>query len=66
MRISRIIPQLRTTDVASSIDFYTAKLGFTLDFRYEDFYAGVRAGDFVLHLKQIDAPDSVDRLRRRG
>jgi catechol 2,3-dioxygenase-like lactoylglutathione lyase family enzyme len=57
MQISGIVPQLRTTDLAASIDFYTTKLGFTLDFRYEDFYAGVRSGNYVVHLKLIDAPD---------
>jgi uncharacterized glyoxalase superfamily protein PhnB len=57
MQISRVIPQLRTTDLEASIEFYTEKLGFTLDFRYEDFYAGVRSGDFPVHLKSVDAPD---------
>lgn len=57
MQISNIIPQLRTTDLASSIDFYTTKLGFTLDFQYDDFYAGVRIGDHVIHLKLVDDTD---------
>ena len=57
MQISSIVPQLRTTDLAGSIDFYTTKLGFTLEFQYEGFYAGVRAGDNVVHLKLVDAPD---------
>lgn len=57
MQISGVIAQLRTTDLARSIDFYTTKLGFTLDFQYEDFYAGLRAGEQVIHLKLIDTPD---------
>jgi catechol 2,3-dioxygenase-like lactoylglutathione lyase family enzyme len=57
MQITSIIPQLRTTDLAASIAFYTTKLGFTLDFQYDDFYAGVRSGHHVVHLKLIDAPD---------
>lgn len=57
MTITGVTPQLRTTDLASSIDFYTKKLGFRLEFRYEDFYAGVRAGDHVVHLKQVDEAD---------
>jgi catechol 2,3-dioxygenase-like lactoylglutathione lyase family enzyme len=57
MQISSVVPQLRTTDLAASIAFYTTKLGFTLEFQYEDFYAGVRSGDYVVHLKLIDAPD---------
>ena len=49
MRISGAIPQLRTTDLASSIRFYTTKLGLSLEFQYEDFYAGIRAGSQVFH-----------------
>jgi catechol 2,3-dioxygenase-like lactoylglutathione lyase family enzyme len=57
VQISSVIPQLRTTDLAASIEFYTTRLGFTLEFQYDDFYAGVRSGDYVVHLKLIDAPD---------
>jgi catechol 2,3-dioxygenase-like lactoylglutathione lyase family enzyme len=57
MTVSGVIPQLRTTNLAASIDFYVAKLGFALDFTYDDFYAGIRAGDQLLHLKLVDAPD---------
>lgn len=57
MQISSVVPQLRTTDLAASIDFYTITLGFTLEFQYDDFYAGVRSGSYVVHLKLIDAPD---------
>lgn len=57
MQIARIIPQLRTTDLAASIRFYTTQLGFTLEFQYEDFYAGVRTGENVIHLKLVDDPD---------
>ena len=57
MQIVRVIPQLRTTNLAAAIEFYTAKLGFTLEFQYEDFYASVRSGHQVVHLKLIDAPD---------
>ena len=57
MQITSVIPQLRTTDLAASIAFYTTKLGFTLEFQYEDFYAGVRSGPYVVHLNLVDAPD---------
>lgn len=57
MIITGIVPQLRTTDMASSIRFYTEKLGFSVEFNYEDFYAGVRAGDQVFHLKLVDEKD---------
>jgi len=57
MTISGLIPQLRTTDLKSSIAFYTTQLGLQLDFQYEDFYAGIRAGDQLFHLKLVDDPD---------
>jgi catechol 2,3-dioxygenase-like lactoylglutathione lyase family enzyme len=57
MAITRIVPQLRTTDMASSIRFYTEKLGFSVEFSYEDFYTGIRAGDHIFHLKLVDEKD---------
>jgi putative acetyltransferase len=57
MLISHITPQLRTRDLDSSIRFYTEKVGLALDFRYSDFYAGIRAGDQRFHLKLVDSPD---------
>lgn len=57
MQISGVIPQLRTTDLAASIRFYTQNLGLTLEFQYQDFYAGIRAGCQVFHLKLVDEPD---------
>jgi len=57
MSIKRIIPQLRTTDMASSVKFYTEKLGFTVEFNYKDFYTGIRAGSQFIHLKLVDEKD---------
>ena len=45
-------PQLLVADVERSIAFYTQKLGFTVDFRYEDFYAGIVREGFSIHLKR--------------
>jgi catechol 2,3-dioxygenase-like lactoylglutathione lyase family enzyme len=61
MQISSAIAQLRTTDLDESIRFYTTKLGLTLEFQYEDFYAGIRAGRQLFHLKLVDRKDpSID------
>jgi catechol 2,3-dioxygenase-like lactoylglutathione lyase family enzyme len=57
MTITSAIRQLRTTDLAESIRFYTAVVGLTLEFQYEDFYAGIRAGNSVFHLKLVDEKD---------
>lgn len=67
MRISNIAPQLRTTDLESSIRFYTSLPGFTLEFQHEDFYAGIRAGNQTFHLKLVDTKDpSIDVVARVG
>ena len=57
MRRSSVIAQLRTTDLKESIRFYTQEIGLALEFQYEDFYAGIRAGDQVFHLKLVDEKD---------
>lgn len=57
MQVSRVIAQLRTTNLSESIRFYTEKLGFTLEFQYEEFYAGIRSGDQILHLKWVEEQD---------
>lgn len=44
-------PQLVVADMARSLGFYTEKLGFEVDFRYEGFYAGVIKGSCSIHLK---------------
>jgi catechol 2,3-dioxygenase-like lactoylglutathione lyase family enzyme len=67
MTIKGIIPQLRTTDIQASVQFYTDKLGFTLEFIYQDFYAGVSAGGQLIHLKLVDERDpSIDFVEEGG
>ncbi|HZO20642.1 MAG TPA: VOC family protein [Gemmatimonadaceae bacterium] len=67
MEISNVVAQLRTTDLAGSIRFYTMLPGFTLAFQYEDFYAGIRAGAQLFHLKLVDARDpSIDVVAREA
>jgi catechol 2,3-dioxygenase-like lactoylglutathione lyase family enzyme len=57
MPITSVIAQLRTTDLKESIRFYTEKIGLGLEFQYEDFYAGIRAGRQIFHLKLVDDKD---------
>ncbi|MGH8195054.1 MAG: VOC family protein [Woeseiaceae bacterium] len=57
MAITGIVPQVRTTDMASSIRFYTEKLGFSVEFNYQNFYTGIRAGNQLFHLKLVDEKD---------
>ena len=57
MGVSSVIAQLRSIDLNESIGFYTQEIGMTLEFQYEDFYAGVRAGNQLFHLKLVDEKD---------
>ena len=50
-KIKKMSPQLLVTDLEHSIEFYTKKLGFDLEFRYEDFYAGIIKDSCSIHLK---------------
>jgi catechol 2,3-dioxygenase-like lactoylglutathione lyase family enzyme len=57
MTVTGVIPQIRTTNLEESIDFYVSKLGFELGFQYRDFYAGINVGDQSFHLKLVDMRD---------
>mgnify|MGYP002073936741 CR=1 FL=1 len=50
-RIEKMRPQLQVTDIERSIAFYTKELGFAVEFRYEDFYAGIIKDGCSIHLK---------------
>lgn len=50
-KIKKMSPQLVVADINHSIDFYTKKPGFIIDFRYEDFYAGISKDGCLIHLK---------------
>jgi catechol 2,3-dioxygenase-like lactoylglutathione lyase family enzyme len=61
MTVLSVTPQLRTTNLDESIDFYVSRLGFALEFRYDDFYAGIKVGPQSIHLKLVDSRDpSID------
>jgi predicted enzyme related to lactoylglutathione lyase len=49
--LKKMSPQLPVSQIEQSIEFYTKKLGFSLDFRYEDFYAGIVKDSHSIHLK---------------
>jgi len=50
-KIKKMSPQFLVTDIGHSSEFYTKKLGFTLEFRHEDFYAGIVKDGCSVHLK---------------
>ena len=64
-RIKKMSPQLLVSDIEQSIEFYTKKLGFDVEFRYEDFYAGIIRDSFSIHLKS-GKPSIEERKNKRG
>ena len=54
MTITQLSPQIIVSDLQRSIVFYTTQLGFNVEFRYEDFYAGIIKDGFSIHLKSGD------------
>jgi len=52
-KIKGMSPQLLVTDLTRSIEFYTLKLGFEIEFRYEDFYCGITKAGHSIHLKSV-------------
>ncbi|HTO68945.1 MAG TPA: VOC family protein [Myxococcota bacterium] len=57
-------PQLLVRNLRASLDFYEKRLGWKVDFVYEDFYAGVSRGGAVIHLKCAEKTEA-DRAHRR-
>jgi predicted enzyme related to lactoylglutathione lyase len=64
LRIKKMSPQLVVNDIEHSIGFYTKKLGFVIDFRYEDFYAGISKDGCSIHLKS-GKPLTEERKNKR-
>ena len=63
-RVNGIAPQFLVDDLDSTIAYYCDKLGFSLDFCYESFYASVSRDGSSIHLKC--APKTVgDRAHRQ-
>jgi catechol 2,3-dioxygenase-like lactoylglutathione lyase family enzyme len=49
--LSHIAPVFRVADLSRSLAFYRDQLGFTIEFVYESFYAGVCRDGCHIHLK---------------
>jgi catechol 2,3-dioxygenase-like lactoylglutathione lyase family enzyme len=65
--LNSISAQLFVADIQASCDFYTAKLGFTIDFVYGDppFYAQVTRDNARLSLRHVDEPVFAGDVRQR-
>ena len=59
-KIRKMSPQLIVSDLNRSIEFYIQQLGWAIDFRYEDFYAGIIKDGCSIHLK-LGKPSPADQ-----
>ena len=64
-RIKKMSPQFIVSDIDRSIEFYKKTLGFDIDFRYEDFYAGIVKDGCSIHLKSGN-PSIEERKNKRN
>src|SRR3954447_18858181 len=53
MKLPPPIPQIPVSDLARAISFYRSRLGFTLDWKYEDGIAGVSREAARLFLDRV-------------
>jgi uncharacterized glyoxalase superfamily protein PhnB len=63
-KLTGISPQFLVEDLARAIEYYTQRLGFGLDFQYEDFYASVSRDGCAIHLKEAPKNEA-DRPHRQ-
>lgn len=66
-KLTSVAPQLFVRDLRSSTDFFTAKLGFSIDFVYGEppFYGQVRRDNVRLALRHVDGRVIADDIRQR-
>ncbi len=55
-RLTHIAPVFRVADLSRSLAFYGDQLGFTVEFLYESFYAGICRDGCHIHLKCSPPP----------
>lgn len=58
-------PQFLVLDLQAACAFYVDKLGFRVEFTYDDFYAGVARDGIRIHLKLSDTPDPSRQAKQR-
>jgi catechol 2,3-dioxygenase-like lactoylglutathione lyase family enzyme len=65
--LNSISAQLFVADIQASCDFFTGKLGFTIDFVYGDppFYAQVNRDNARLSMRHVDEPVFAGDIRER-
>jgi predicted lactoylglutathione lyase len=61
VRLPPAVPELPVADVASATDAYTRQMGFAVDWRYEDFLAGISRDDARIFLRRRTPQEASER-----
>jgi hypothetical protein len=64
-KIKRMSPQFLVANMEKSIEFYITMLGSELEFRYENFYAGILKDGFSIHLKTAILAPKKEKTRKK-
>lgn len=62
-KVKGMSPLFVVDNLERSLNFYTQELGFEIDFRYEDFYAGIIRDIYTVHLK-CGSRDNDERINK--
>ncbi|WP_373492677.1 VOC family protein [Aquiflexum sp.] len=62
--IKKMSTQLLVNNLVQSIEFYTQKLEFDIEFRFLDFYVGIIKDAYSIHLKDGN-PSTEERKNKR-
>jgi len=65
MPLTAIVPQFLVDDLDRAVAYYRDRLGFTVDFTYDDFYAGISRDGCAIHLKEATKLAAEREHRRR-
>ena len=52
MKLPPLVPELPVADIAAATDAYARQMGFGIDWRYEDFLAGISRDDARVFLRR--------------
>jgi catechol 2,3-dioxygenase-like lactoylglutathione lyase family enzyme len=65
--LTSVAAHLYVRDIKASTDFFTKKMGFTIDFVYGDppFYGQVRRDNALLAMRHVDEPFFAEDIRAR-
>ncbi|MGC4034456.1 MAG: VOC family protein [Chitinophagaceae bacterium] len=65
-QLKQLSSQFLVKDLGKTIDFYTEQLGFTIAFRYEDFYCSLVKNNWSINFKLTEQPLNISFLHNHN